>query len=85
MSLPTECEVCGTPLLNPHALIPLCAECRLVARNERMAAIEAELEAQREQRRAIIRERLALLDGCRQRAPYSRPAPRTDEKPANGG
>ncbi|MGD1204837.1 hypothetical protein ACKUVQ_00305 [Mycobacterium seoulense] len=44
--LPTHCT-CGEKLLNPHALQPICAECRLIERNARLTVIEAELRAQR--------------------------------------
>jgi hypothetical protein len=36
--IPTQCTVCGEPLRNQHALVTLCAECKLIARNERLSA-----------------------------------------------
>ena len=33
--IPTECVGCGAPL-HPHNLTRLCAECKLVARNQRL-------------------------------------------------
>lgn len=61
--LPTHCAGCGAKLLNPHALQPICQECRLIERNERLAAIEAELQEQR--RKQAVADRLAELDGDR--------------------
>jgi hypothetical protein len=36
--IPKSCTVCGAELLNPHELTGLCRECKLVLRNERLAA-----------------------------------------------
>jgi uncharacterized Zn finger protein (UPF0148 family) len=61
VGLPTHCE-CGEPM-SRHNITGVCAECALVARNERMAAVEAELDEQRRQRRhRIVAKRLANLD-----------------------
>jgi hypothetical protein len=35
--IPTECQVCGVKLLNPHEITGLCRECKLVLRNERLS------------------------------------------------
>ena len=35
--IPTECVGCSTPL-HPHNLTRLCAECKLVARNQRLTS-----------------------------------------------
>jgi hypothetical protein len=47
--IPTECTVCGAELLNPHELTGLCLEDKLIQRNERLAAAEAEVQAERRQ------------------------------------
>jgi hypothetical protein len=36
--IPTHCTVCGAELLNPHELTGLCRECKLMLRDERLAA-----------------------------------------------
>jgi hypothetical protein len=33
-----HCNICGAELLNPRGLTGLCLECKLVLRNERLAA-----------------------------------------------
>jgi hypothetical protein len=53
--LPTHCAGCGAKLLNPHALQPICLECRYCERQARLAAVEAELQEQR--RRQAVADR----------------------------
>jgi uncharacterized Zn finger protein (UPF0148 family) len=61
VGLPTHCE-CGEPM-SRHNITGVCAECALVARNERAAAVEAELQAQRDQRRRqAIARAIAQID-----------------------
>jgi hypothetical protein len=78
--LPTHCT-CGAKLLNPHALQPICAECRLIERNDRLAETEAEVQAP-QRRRQVVADRLAELDRA---APHSRPDRASREKPADSG
>jgi hypothetical protein len=41
-AIPWNCSVCRAELLNPHELTGLCLECKLVLRNERLAARSSE-------------------------------------------
>jgi hypothetical protein len=58
--IPTECTVCGAELLNPHELTGICREDKMIQRNERLAAAEAEVQAERRQQ-AVTRA-LAKID-----------------------
>jgi hypothetical protein len=70
IGLPTYCDSCGEPL-RPDNPTDVCAECRLLARNSRLLAIEREHERQR--RRQAVARAIAKLDGVRQGAPNSAP------------
>jgi hypothetical protein len=67
-----NCTICDAEL-RPDNRTGVCAECRLVARNRRLAAVEAERQ-RRQRRKRIVAQRLAELDGSRLGAPNSAPS-----------
>jgi hypothetical protein len=59
--IPTHCR-CGEPM-SRHNITGVCRACALIARNERAAAVEAELQLQRDQRRkAAVDRAIAQID-----------------------